>query len=250
VKYVAVKNFETFQHYGEKRTPPWIKLYNSLLDDYAFLQLGDVARSHLMLIWLVASRHKNRIPYDAKYISSAIHAKRVDLASLIASGFLTIVEGDASAALADCSASAIADREGEQEEDGEKKQTPPPRAIATAEQQLEAQTGEHYPAIVHFLDARPREKRDDWAADLLRLIGPVTGNLPEDLARACTDGHLAAVPVTNARTLRIFLATCREDRVRGSVPPRQGRQSKQETGRAALAAWATTAPSPGPSDGK
>src|SRR5690606_19747530 len=33
--YLTVKNFERFQHYKD-RNPPWIKLYNDLLDDYEF----------------------------------------------------------------------------------------------------------------------------------------------------------------------------------------------------------------------
>ena len=97
MKYLSIKNFERFQHYHD-RIPPWIKLYNALLDDYAFLQLGDAARAHLILLWLVASRHKNRIPFDAKYIASAIHAtSRVDIQALIDGGFVTVTD-DATAA--------------------------------------------------------------------------------------------------------------------------------------------------------
>ncbi len=87
-EYIAVKDFERFQHY-KGRTPPWIKFYNSLLDDYKFLQLSDAARSQLMLIWLVASRHNNRIPRDEKYIAEAIHCtSKLQLGQLIESGWL------------------------------------------------------------------------------------------------------------------------------------------------------------------
>lgn len=88
VEYIAVKDFDRFQHY-KGRTPPWIKFYNALLDDYRFLQLPDAARSQLMLIWLVASRHGNRIPNDTKYITEAIHCtSKLQLDKLLESGWL------------------------------------------------------------------------------------------------------------------------------------------------------------------
>jgi hypothetical protein len=129
------------------------------------------------------------------------------------------------------------------------------REASVAEIELEAQTSEHWPDVAQFLSDRPVEIRAEWATELLRAMGPATGVLPADLARACRDAKLATPPVTSATGLRAFARRCRAERLAGETPParaapRQGRQSKQETGRAALAAWATTAPSPGPSDGK
>lgn len=99
MQFLAVKNYEKFQHYRD-RLPPWIKLYNTLLDDYAFIELPETARIHLVLLWLVASRHENRIPYDLKYLTRAIHAKsRIDIPRLVGAGFLTIVEQDATAGM-------------------------------------------------------------------------------------------------------------------------------------------------------
>ena len=254
MKYIAVKNFEKHQHYRD-RVPPWIKLYNTALDDYAFLQLSDASRSHLMLLWLLASRHANKIPYDLKYISGAIHARgKVDMPALLASGFLMVVEHDASAPLASDASGAIktgdAERETERERETEKKQTPPTRSISVTETLLVNQCGEHYPPIARFLSERPLDKRDAWAGDLLQLIGPVTGNLPEDLARACTDGHLAEPPVTNAKTLRIFVASCRQERTRGNrtdATPRTAQQADGEAGQAfaAIRAMITNIPNPG-----
>ena len=57
----SVINFEKYQHY-RNRTPPWIKLYNRLLDDYAFGRLPDASKAHLVAIWLLASRSDNRVP--------------------------------------------------------------------------------------------------------------------------------------------------------------------------------------------
>ncbi len=62
----SVKNFERFQHYKD-RSPPWIKLYNELLDDYGFGRLPDASKMHLVAIWLLASRNDNKIPHDAEW---------------------------------------------------------------------------------------------------------------------------------------------------------------------------------------
>ncbi len=101
-----VKNFEQFQHYKD-RTPPWIKLYNSLLDDYAFACLQDASKLHLIAIWLLASRSENKLPYDPKWIAKRINATdKVDLDGLLDSGFIVLnqelqsLAQDASAALA------------------------------------------------------------------------------------------------------------------------------------------------------
>jgi hypothetical protein len=88
VRFLAVKNFEEYQHYSD-RTPPWIKLYNSLLDDYAFLRLSEPSQIHLIKLWLLASRHDNRIPNDLAYISGKLLPKSaIDIEELIVAGFI------------------------------------------------------------------------------------------------------------------------------------------------------------------
>lgn len=95
MKYLSIKNYETYQHYKQDWQPPWIKLYNRLLDDYAFLQLSDETQRHLMCLWLLASRHQNRIPNDVEYIARAIHAKtKVDLQALIDAGFVVPTDSE------------------------------------------------------------------------------------------------------------------------------------------------------------
>lgn len=239
MKYLVVKNWTEFQHYRD-RCPPWIKLYNTLLDNYEFIELPETARGHLVMLWLVASRHVGRIPYDLKYLARAIHAKsRIDIPRLVEAGFLSIVEQDASTAaeqnastgLAECAQNASPHAyppAHERESTSTAEQTPlPAREPSPAEAALNSQCGEHYPAVARFLDERPPARRAEWAADLLRLMGPATGNLPEDLARACTDGALADPPVTNARTLRIFVASSREERLRGIKPAASARPSAE-----------------------
>lgn len=94
-KTFSVKNWSEFQHYKD-RNPPWIKLHNHLLDDYEFEMLGDAAKGHLLCIWMLASRTKNEMPYDDKWITKKIGASsKVNLEALVSAGFL-IVEQDAS----------------------------------------------------------------------------------------------------------------------------------------------------------
>jgi hypothetical protein len=87
--FLAVKNFERFQHY-KNRNPPWIKFYASILFDYEFQSLPDKSKAHLMLIWLLISqRHDHRIPNDARWIAQRIGAtEKVDLQILIDGGWL------------------------------------------------------------------------------------------------------------------------------------------------------------------
>lgn len=94
MEYIQVKNWEEFQHYKD-RTPPWIKMYNHLLDDFEFSCLPDASKAHLLSIWLLASRTGNRIPNNARWIGNKINATEdVDLQSLINSGFLELIPNE------------------------------------------------------------------------------------------------------------------------------------------------------------
>lgn len=116
MQFFKVKNWDEIQHYRD-RTPPWIKLYNHLLDDYEFACLQDASKLHLILIWLLASRNSNRLPFNAKWIKQRIGVDSdVDLSALLQSGFIELepsndgvsqlVEQDASKTLARCNQSA------------------------------------------------------------------------------------------------------------------------------------------------
>ena len=86
----SVKNFDKFQHYKD-RTPPWIRLYNALLDDYEFGRLPDASKAHLIAIWLLASRYENEIPFDSEWVARRINATDpVDLKGLAEGGFIVL----------------------------------------------------------------------------------------------------------------------------------------------------------------
>jgi len=86
--YLSVKDFERFQHYKD-RAPPWIKFYASVLDNYEYGCLQDASKSHLMGIWLLASKMENKVPADAEWIAKRIQATEpVDLQPLVVYGFI------------------------------------------------------------------------------------------------------------------------------------------------------------------
>jgi flagellar biosynthesis GTPase FlhF len=132
MEYLRVKNWQEFQHYKD-RTPPWIKLYNHLLDDFEFSCLPDASKAHLLSIWLLASRTENRIPNNAKWISNKINATDdVDINLLLSTGFieripnenneLQTLEQDASKALQEAEQDACTEREERESRERAKKE--------------------------------------------------------------------------------------------------------------------------------
>lgn len=94
MKYLSIKEWAEYQHYT-KRHPPWIKLHARLLDNYAFMCLQDASKAHLMLLWVLASKLGNRIPYDLAFISSKIGATTaVDIEELVLQGFVEVSQDD------------------------------------------------------------------------------------------------------------------------------------------------------------
>jgi len=94
VTVLRVPDWEQFQHY-KVRTPPWIKLYNYLLEDYRFNLLADSAKLHLILIWFLASRIQNVIPNDPEWVRQRIGVKKKpDLENLVEMGFLARASTD------------------------------------------------------------------------------------------------------------------------------------------------------------
>lgn len=135
-KYLRIKQYERFQHYRNRR-PPWIKLYNDLLEDYHFGCLQDASKLHLVLLWLLASRYDNRIPHDVEWIARSIHAtEAVNIDVLVTAGFIEVcdesdkVVQSASGVLASCEQVATPEREGEREIEREKEHPPSPLTTA------------------------------------------------------------------------------------------------------------------------
>ena len=102
-EWLTVKNWTLFQHY-KQRNPRWIKLHQSVLDDYEFAKLPDTTKAHLVLIWIFASQHAGKVPDDPSYLRRRLmlHSEP-DLETLINQGFLV---RNASTMLAGCKQSA------------------------------------------------------------------------------------------------------------------------------------------------
>ena len=98
IQYLSVKNFDQYQHYRDRR-PPWIKLYQTILEDYAFTRLPSASKWHLVGLFLLASRYENKIPYDLPWITGELKAtEAIDVDELVIAGFVTV--SDARNALA------------------------------------------------------------------------------------------------------------------------------------------------------
>ena len=88
---LSVKDWGRFQCYKD-RSPTWIKFHLAVLDDYEFSRLPDDAKAHLLLIWLLAARCDNRIPYDAEWIAQRIgvQAENLQIERLVEGGWLFV----------------------------------------------------------------------------------------------------------------------------------------------------------------
>lgn len=94
MKYLSIKEWETYQHYS-KRHPPWVKLHVKILRNYAFRCLQDASKGHLLSLFALASQYENRIPYDLAFITEMIGAREpVDVEELVLAGFIELSQDD------------------------------------------------------------------------------------------------------------------------------------------------------------
>ncbi len=115
MEYISITNWEKFQHY-KNRNPPWVKIHQSILRDYEFCHLSDINKSHLMLLWVLASQMENKIPNDPKWIQEQLSLeKKIDLQTLMTQGWVQ----SASNVLASCYQNADSETETETETETE-----------------------------------------------------------------------------------------------------------------------------------
>jgi hypothetical protein len=69
--YLAIRNWNKYQHY-QRRQPPWIKLYISLLDDDEIQALPVPTRLLWVDLLLLAARTANAIPDDREAIAKSL----------------------------------------------------------------------------------------------------------------------------------------------------------------------------------
>src|SRR5262249_50068586 len=115
---LKVKNWETFQHYKDRK-PPWIKLHRDLLDDYEYHLLPVDSRALAPMLWLIASEALDGcIHPDIEALAFRLRTASADLTAalnpLIDKGFF-ILERGASELLAWREQSACPEAEAERE---------------------------------------------------------------------------------------------------------------------------------------
>lgn len=128
-----VKNWAEFQHYKD-RSPPWLKLHRSLLDDFDYQRLPIASKALAPMIWLIAAESKDgEVDVSPDYLSFRlrwpVEEVRDGLSALIEKGFLIIASGT----LADCYQDATPEREGETERETEEAKEPKGSLSATAD---------------------------------------------------------------------------------------------------------------------
>lgn len=110
---LGIKNWSNFQHYKD-RSPPWIKLHKSLLDDFEYQRLPIASKALAPMLWLLASENidgsfdgdPERIAFRLRWPVSEIV---LGIKPLIKDGFVLLVEG----VLADCYHDAVPETETE-----------------------------------------------------------------------------------------------------------------------------------------
>jgi hypothetical protein len=86
-----IPNWEKFQHY-KQRNPPWIKLPQDIIDDYAFSAMPSASKAHLLLLWLAAARCDNRFPADDVWLSHRTACPDFRIAPLLEVGFVVEIK--------------------------------------------------------------------------------------------------------------------------------------------------------------
>jgi hypothetical protein len=127
-----IRNWSEFQHYGDKRMPPWIKLHRMLLNNREWHALSGDASKLLVECWLVASEtNDGAIPLTLPDLAWRLRRSECEMRAmmkeLVTQRFIEICGNDASAPLAGCEQDACLDvreeKREEVEEDVEKKKT-------------------------------------------------------------------------------------------------------------------------------
>lgn len=117
--YLIVRNWAKFQHYRQ-RNPPWIKLYNTNLEDDTWEELTDAQRGQLVSIWMFACRREDgtvgegpRLRDNVRWLEQKIGATTdLDLDLFLKLGYLVrknASESDSGRASKDASTIPLAD---------------------------------------------------------------------------------------------------------------------------------------------
>ena len=106
--FIKIIDWDIHQHYKD-RNPPWIKLYNSLLDNELFECLQDDSKLLLICLWMFCSRKGNgKVPTDPEYLYKHLPVRtKPNLQPLIEAGFIEIISNGDSKMIAHRKRNAI-----------------------------------------------------------------------------------------------------------------------------------------------
>ena len=92
-RYLQIADFDRTQMYKD-RSPIWIKLHCSILDDYEFAQILDETKFHAFGLMILAAHLNNKLPDDERWLRQKINANsEINLKLLLEIGFLTAIKG-------------------------------------------------------------------------------------------------------------------------------------------------------------
>ncbi len=123
MKYFAIKNWDSTQHYA-KRNPPWIRLYKNFMADGEIAGLPDSAKFHLVGLWCLAAEYDNRIPCDSVLLKRRLCASsNVNLNKLFDLGLIIHIDTNENASTmeADCYTRAVQSSTDNTEQNGNSK---------------------------------------------------------------------------------------------------------------------------------
>lgn len=160
-----IRNWAEFQHYKD-RSPPWIKLHRSFLDNYEFACLPIASKALAPMLWLLAAESSDgSVRVDVEWLAFRLRWPESDVVAglkpLCDAGFVVVD----SEALADRLQDACLETEGETEGEGEKV------AIATSSAKPDQPNCPHDEIIAAYhelLPANPRIKV--WDGDRAKAL--------------------------------------------------------------------------------
>ncbi len=89
--YIYVRNWQKRQHH-KYESPPWHKVYNSLLTDDDYLSLSAADRGVLHALWMLTSLSGDgRLSANSKSLARRLNVRRVSLEPLIQAGFIEVL---------------------------------------------------------------------------------------------------------------------------------------------------------------
>lgn len=87
-QWIVIPNWKKFQHYGNRRSVPWIKVYNELNSRAEWLDLTLAERGLLITIWIEYARSKGTLKASSVHRLSPTKTRRKHWESLNRAGFI------------------------------------------------------------------------------------------------------------------------------------------------------------------